>query len=96
MLEGSKSALTALMARIAADKRHRNIRMVIEGPVKRRVFPRWGMVVRDRTSRPDGMDFTNWQRRRLSFVEMSEDARLCHAYITAYATDEAIYRPTAK
>lgn len=96
MLEGSKTALTALMAKIVADKRHRNVRVVIEGPVKRRVFPRWGMVLRDRTSRPDGMDFTNWQRRRLSFIEMSEDARLCHAHITAYAADEAIYGPAVK
>jgi diguanylate cyclase (GGDEF)-like protein len=84
MLEGKKEALEALMKKIKMDPRHCDVRTVIEGPARRRVFIDWSMDFLDLTPRPDEPDFTQWQRRTISFPELAEDARTCYKYITAY------------
>ena len=84
MLEGKKEALEALMEKIKMDPRHCDVRTVIEGPARRRVFIDWSMDFLDLTPRPDEPDFTQWQRRTISFPELAEDARTCYKYITAY------------
>ncbi|MDP1734848.1 MAG: EAL domain-containing protein [Sulfuritalea sp.] len=85
MLEGPRDTLLALMDRIRADPRHRDVRVVIEGPAQRRVFQDWGMTLRDLDRGATGVDFAPWQHRRLSYLDLAEDARICYSYITAYA-----------
>jgi diguanylate cyclase (GGDEF)-like protein/PAS domain S-box-containing protein len=88
MLEGKRDALFALLDKIKADPRHRDVRIVIEGPARRRVFVDWGMVVRDISLDMEGVnaiDFARWQRRQLDFSDLADDPRTCYAYITAYA-----------
>jgi diguanylate cyclase (GGDEF)-like protein/PAS domain S-box-containing protein len=88
MLEGKREVLEALMVKVKADPRHQDVRIVIEGTARRRVFADWGMVLRDLQSDADGgacPDFSPWQRRELNFFDLAEDARTCYAYITAYA-----------
>ena len=34
-------------------------------------------------------DFGPWQKRRLSFLELAQDARTCYIYITAFKNDTA-------
>ncbi|WP_306607182.1 EAL domain-containing protein [Azonexus sp.] len=88
MLEGKRDVLFSLIDGIKADSRHDNLRVVIEGPARGRVFADWGMVLRDLSTLQDQAfveAFTPWQRHTLSFFDLAEDARLCYAYITAYA-----------
>ena len=85
MLEGKREHLSALMDTIRADSRHRDVRIVIEGPAQRRLFPDWGMTVRDLDSEANQPDFAPWQHRRIDFLELAEDARACYGYIAAYA-----------
>jgi EAL domain-containing protein (putative c-di-GMP-specific phosphodiesterase class I) len=87
MLEGKREVLLALMDHVKTDPRHRDVRIVIEGPARQRVFRDWGMVLRDLRYGPDSFndtDFTPWQRRKLSFFDLADDARTCFSYITAY------------
>ena len=85
MLEGRREVLLALMDKLRADARHRDVRIVIEGPAARRIFVDWSMALRDLTPVPDEPKFDQWQRRTISFLELADDARTCYAYITAYA-----------
>jgi len=84
MLEGKKEALEALMEKVKVDPRHCDVRTVIEGPARRRVFVDWSMDFLDLTPRPDEPDFTQWQGRTISLPELAEDARTCYKYITSY------------
>jgi hypothetical protein len=84
MLEGKQEVVTALMIKVKIDPRHRDVRTVIEGPARRRIFLNWGMVVRDLTP-PNEPDFTPWPGRHLSFRDLAEDARTCSAYLSGYA-----------
>jgi light-regulated signal transduction histidine kinase (bacteriophytochrome) len=83
MLEGPRDAVLALCEKIKTDPRHRDLGIVIEAPARRRIFVDWSMGLRDLTPGPDEPDFDAWQRRTISFLELSEDARTCYAYITS-------------
>jgi light-regulated signal transduction histidine kinase (bacteriophytochrome) len=83
MLEGPREAVFALCEKIKTDPRHRDVGIVIEAPARRRIFVDWSMGLRDLTPEPDEPDFDAWQRRTISFLELSEDARTCYAYITS-------------
>ena len=85
MLEGRFEVLRALIDRIRADARHGDFRLVIEGPAQRRVFRDWGMVLHDLSGASGDIDFTRWQKKRIDFFALADDARVCHAFITAYA-----------
>jgi hypothetical protein len=85
MLEGQRDTLQALMDKLKTDPRHRDLRIVIEGPARRRVFLDWGMTLHDLDRGATGVDFAPWQHRRLSYLDLAEDARTCYSYITAYA-----------
>jgi diguanylate cyclase (GGDEF)-like protein len=84
MLEGSKSNIQKLFAKISIDPRHCNVQVVIEAAASRRIFTGWGMVRGDRTKDISQLDFKPWQRRSMSFMEIAEDARTCHAYIAGH------------
>lgn len=47
VLEGEPQALTALMAEIETDARHRNVRVLARWPVQAQLFLGWAMVVVD-------------------------------------------------
>jgi hypothetical protein len=83
MLEGPRDAVFTLCEKIKTDPRHRDVGIVIEAPARRRIFVDWSMGLRDLTPGPDEPDFDVWQRRTISFLELSEDARTCYAYITS-------------
>jgi hypothetical protein len=44
MLEGPQAAVEELMASIRRDPRHRNVRVLREGPVPERRFTRWSLA----------------------------------------------------
>lgn len=83
MLEGKREVLFTLLDKIKRDPRHREVRVVIEGRAKRRVFVDLNMALRDHTPKPDEPEFSVWQQRNISFLELAEDARTCYTYITA-------------
>ncbi|MFZ4535614.1 ABC transporter substrate-binding protein [Propionivibrio sp.] len=85
MLEGKRDVLFALMDKIKADSRHCKVRVVIEGPARRRIFEDWGMGLLDLSPGKDEPEFKKWRRRAITFLELAEDARTCYAYMTAYA-----------
>ena len=84
MLEGRQEPLAALMDKVSKDARHRDVRIVIEGRAKRRVFVDWSMALRDLTHVPDDAEFAKWQGRSISLPELADDARVCYAYITSF------------
>ena len=47
VLEGEPEALTALMAEIETDERHRNVRVLARWPVQAQLFLGWAMVLVD-------------------------------------------------
>lgn len=47
VLEGDPEALTALMADIETDERHRNVRILARWPVQAQMFLGWAMVLVD-------------------------------------------------
>ncbi len=83
MLEGPREAVLALFEKIKIDPRHLEAGIVIEAPARRRIFIDWSMGLRDLTPGPDDPDFDAWQHRTISFLELSQDARTCYAYITS-------------
>lgn len=44
VLEGSETALTSLMSRIARDPRHRGVRVLSQAPAEARLFQDWNMA----------------------------------------------------
>jgi diguanylate cyclase (GGDEF)-like protein/PAS domain S-box-containing protein len=85
MLEGSRQAIMSLMERIKVDPRHRDLRVVYEGPTQRRAYQEWGMMLRDLKFGPEEHEFSKWQHRSIGFAELADDPRTCYAFITAYA-----------
>ena len=88
MLEGNRDVLLSVMDRIKLDPGHQDVRVVIEGPAKTRVFRDWGMALRNSSGTLNSVceqDFAPWQQRTFSFFDLADDARFCYAYITAYA-----------
>lgn len=83
MLEGPRDAVFALLENIKTDPRHRDVAIVIEAQARRRIFVDWSMGLRDLMPGLDEPDFNVWQRRPISFLELSQDARTCYAYITS-------------
>lgn len=90
ILEGKSENIEGVMERIRADARHRDIRVVIEGPAHRRLFPDWGMALCDSDRALNRPDFDRWSRRRINFLELADDARACYGYITAYASAHSV------
>ena len=84
MIEGNKEVLEALMEKIKTDPRHSDVRIVVEGVARRRIFVDWGMDFFDLTPRSGEPDSTQWQGRTISLPELVKDARTCYMYMTAY------------
>lgn len=84
MLEGRKEIIECLMEKIKMDPRHSDVRTVIEGPARYRIFIDWSMNFRDLTPEQDEPNFNKWRERTISFRELAEDARTCYMYITSH------------
>ncbi|WP_432383516.1 EAL domain-containing protein [Duganella sp. P38] len=88
ILEGERSQVLATFERIRGNDLHTGVRVVIEGPARRRVFTHWSMLLPDSTAaRRDGPDFRSWQPHPMRFDTIADDARVCYAFITAYVPD---------
>ncbi|MDD3354594.1 EAL domain-containing protein [Zoogloea sp.] len=85
LLEGHKEAVLALCDRIRADGRHADFRVVTEGPLHRRTFTDWGMVLLKLDHDHIKTDLSTAQKRRLTFFDLADDPQLCYAFIAAHA-----------
>lgn len=87
LLEGKQQVIQQLRNRIEADPRHENFRIVAEGPLHKRQFNDWGMVLKNHGDDGENSlpDFSEWQKRKFNLSDLADDPSLCYAYITAYA-----------
>lgn len=85
MLEGREEVVLALLERISRDNRHQDLEVVMRAPTRHRVFKDWGMAFHGFRAGTPEIDFTPWQRRRITFLDLAKDARACYAHLTAYA-----------
>lgn len=89
MLEGHQGLVDPLMERIARDPRHEDPCVIIRGQAKRRLFTDWSMGFwnMDAPLATD-IDFMSWQKRTISLLEASQDARFCYAFFEALSRAE--------
>ena len=85
MLEGRKEVVLRLMEWIQADPRHSDLREVISGESRKRIFPDWSMGFRDMNLLDQQANFACWQKRIIRFTDLAEDAQICYALITAFS-----------
>jgi hypothetical protein len=71
-IEGTRADLDRLMARLAGDKRHKNIRILSDEPIQQRLFPDWGMARVDPTR--EVADFLDRAMDAMNGVEAGERA----------------------
>ncbi|MBU0550449.1 EAL domain-containing protein [Myxococcota bacterium] len=84
MLEGREEVVSALMERLAADSRHKDVKVVIRGQRSRRLFNDWSMGFWDMSAPLENeADFLAWQKRTINLIEASQDARFCYAFFEA-------------
>jgi diguanylate cyclase (GGDEF)-like protein/PAS domain S-box-containing protein len=84
MLEGQQELVDPLMARIARDPRHHDPSVIIRGQAKRRLFTDWSMGFWNMDAPlATEADFMSWQKRTISLLEASQDARFCYAFFEA-------------
>jgi hypothetical protein len=86
LLEGERETLLALLDRIRSDPRHAQLKVVAQGPLRKRIFSDWGMVLRDLASEQDILpNLAQGQKRRWRLHDLADDPLFCYAYITAHA-----------
>ena len=89
MLEGQQGLVDPLMERIAGDPRHEVTCVIIRGQAKRRLFTDWSMGFWDMDAPlATDVDFMSWQKRTISLLEASQDARFCYAFFEALSRAE--------
>lgn len=84
MLEGQEEAVLGLLKKLRNDPEHCDLKIVIQGPAKSRIFREWGMTFNgfEPKSEPD---FGSWRKRQISLLDLAEDAQICYSYLTAYS-----------
>lgn len=86
LLEGERETLLALLDRIRSDPRHAQLKVVAQGPLRKRIFSDWGMVLRDLASEQDILpNLAQGQKRQWRLHDLADDPLFCYAYITAHA-----------
>ncbi len=84
MLEGPEEAIQELMNRIALDTRHADVRMVLSGHTRQRLFREWSMGFWDMRGMGDGFPgYDAWRQDTMDLLEWAEDARVCFALFEA-------------
>nr|WP_315251554.1 EAL domain-containing protein [uncultured Duganella sp.] len=88
ILEGERSQVLETFERIRASQLHTGVRVVIQGPARRRVFTHWSMLLPDSAvARRHAPDFRAWQPQPMRFDAIAADPRVCYAFITACVPD---------
>jgi EAL domain-containing protein (putative c-di-GMP-specific phosphodiesterase class I) len=88
MLEGERGAVLTTFERIRENALHTRVRVVMQGPARRRIFTHWSMLLPDDTAaRRHAPDFSGWQAQPLDFDVLADDARVAYAVITACVPD---------
>lgn len=82
MLEGRRESLFALMDKIKGDSRHRNVDIIIEGPVRQRIFTEWGMLLNNLSEEVNTPLFKQAQRRSLTIRDLADDPYMCYVFLT--------------
>ena len=88
VLEGDPGALTATYARIKADERHTNLRLLLEAEVSGALFPDWTMGfdhVDDEELAEDLDGFTAATRYPLVNPDLVTNAGVAQTLLTLYA-----------
>jgi len=84
-LEGPKSELLPLVEVIQADPRHHDVRIIMQGELRSRVFADWAMAFRDLASAPEELpgysQFLQSQHRKLDFIRFPHQV---HRYMLAF------------
>ncbi len=84
LLEGPREKVLEVMAQVKLDPRHKNIRIVAQGPLQRRLFLDWSMGFQDMSHIEGEPALAEWRKRTIGFAELAEDARTCYAFISAF------------
>jgi hypothetical protein len=88
ILEGERGKVQETFERIRTSALHTGVRVVMQGPARRRMFTHWSMLLVDSTAaRRHGPDFKDWRPDPMRFDEIARDARVCYAFITACVPD---------
>ncbi len=88
MLEGERDAVLSTFDRIRDNALHAGVRVVMQGPARRRVFTHWSMLLPDDSAaRRHAPDFSGWQAHPMQFDVLADDARVAYAVITACVPD---------
>ncbi|BCU06098.1 ABC transporter substrate-binding protein [Allochromatium tepidum] len=87
ILEGQRSRVRALLEQIRRDPRHHSLRIVFEGGIRQRAFVGWSMGFRDMEHITHARLVPSGNGRKIDFLEMAEDPRVCYNFITAFAPD---------
>jgi len=88
LLEGDKSAVRGLYARIGADPRHRGLIEMWDGTEAERQFPDWSMAFRDL----DGADptgtpgYSEFLSRPLASQDPEQDVTHCQSLLALFRT----------
>jgi len=82
ILEGRSEVLSALFEKIKQDPRHKNVQLVTEGKAQSRIYADWSMALCMWETVPNEFGLDDDERKIVGFLELSQDARICHAFIT--------------
>jgi hypothetical protein len=81
MLEGEEAAVRALFASIAADQRHRNVKVVASGALDQRLFSDWSMGFRDMDRVAGLPDYDTYLSNQLADDRFRSEARVAYQFM---------------
>lgn len=81
MLEGEDAAVRDLYARISADRRHRDVRLVASGELPKRHFSDWSMGFRNMDQFADLPDYDTYLARQLDEGTVSREERAAFRFM---------------
>lgn len=90
MLEGRTEMVHELMEKIAQDRRHRNIHVVVSGQAERRLFQNWSMGFWNMEQANNGADFSQWREKTINLLDLSHNVRLCFALFDALSKQDGL------
>ena len=81
MLEGEEAAVRALFAAIAADQRHRDVKVLASGPLGKRLFDDWSMGFRDMDRFAGLPDYDTYLANQLADDRFGSEARVAYQFM---------------
>jgi hypothetical protein len=81
MLEGEEAVVKELFTAIAADRRHRDVKLVSTGALARRHFNDWSMGFRNMDQFADLPDYDTYLSRQLDEGQLSPDERAAFRFM---------------